>query len=243
MSDWELPSSVESTSIERVGGGFIWESGVYDVSVKLAYLDQAKSEAISFNVVLENSEGKELKETFWIKSGKAKGNKTFYTKDGKDFPLPGYAVANSLCVAFTGNSLAKCMESAEKKTINIYNFDQKKEVPTERPVVMGILNTKGKVAVHQVVEDKNVKNEAGEYIPSGDTRNVNECKFFGNEAGKTTEEILAGDEATKFDAWAAKNTGNVIDKSGKSKKESSAAAIMGNGAKAEDKSGASSLFS
>ena len=39
----------------------------------MAYLDQAKSGAISVNIVLENSDGKELKEAFYIKSGNAKG--------------------------------------------------------------------------------------------------------------------------------------------------------------------------
>ena len=34
MSEWELPANVETTSIES-GGGFIWESGVYDTTIKL----------------------------------------------------------------------------------------------------------------------------------------------------------------------------------------------------------------
>ena len=114
MSEWELPASVEAQSIERVGGSYAWESGVYDATVKMVYLNQSASGAVSFNAVLTNSSGRELRETMWIKSGDAKGNKTYYTdKDGKDRPLPGYAVANSMCVAATGESLAKCMTSAE----------------------------------------------------------------------------------------------------------------------------------
>ena len=237
MSEWELPASVETQSIERLGGGFAWESGVYDATVKMAFLNQSASEAVSFNVILENSDGKELKESFWIKSGKAKGNKTYYTKDGKDFPLPGYSVANSLCVAATGESLAKCMATAEKKTINVYDPAQSKEVPTERPVIMAVHNKIIKVAVHQVTDDKSKKNDAtGQYEPTGETRTINECKFFGNSDGKTTEEILSGDDATMFDKWAAKNTGAVIDKTKKKADGAgaSAADIMGGGAAADE---------
>ena len=227
MSEWELPKTVETQSIERVGGGgFAWESGVYDTTVKMVYLNQAASEAQSFNIILENSEGKELRESFWIRSGKTKGKKVYYDKDGKQFPLPGYSLANSLCIAATGESLAKCISSAEKKTINVWNSELKKEMPTERPVIMCLVNKPVKVAVHQVVEDKVAKGTNGQYEPTGQSRTVNNCKFFGNADGKTAEEITKNEEATMFDRWAAKNTGTVIDKSNKSK-ANSAAAIMG----------------
>ena len=230
MSEWELPASVEAQSIERVGGSYAWESGVYDATTKMVYLNQSAAGAVSFNVILENSSGKELKESFWIKSGNAKGNKTYYTgKDGKDRPLPGYATANSMCVATTGDSLAKCMDSAEKKTINLYNAEAGKEVPTERPVLMSLMNTALKVAVHQVSEDRTKKNDAtGQYEPTGESRIVNECKFFGNTEGKTAEEIVGDKPAVMFDKWAEKNTGVVIDKTTKGgTTATSAADIMG----------------
>ena len=229
MSEWELPKNVETQSIERVGGGFAWESGVYDATVKMVYLNQSASEAVSFNVILEKNGGNfsELRENFWVKSGKAKGNKTYYTKDGKDYPLPGYSIANSMCVAITGESLAKCMDSAEKKTVNIWNSELKKEAPTERPVIMSLVGKPVKVAVHQVIEDKTAKNDKGDYVPTGASRTLNQCKFFGNIEGKTAEEITNKETATRFDKWAQKNTGTVIDKSTGKKGSNSAAAIMG----------------
>ena len=243
MSEWDLPANAETPTIERIGGGgFLWESGVFKATVKMVYLDQAKSEAVSFNILLENTEGKTLKEAFYIKSGKAKGNKTYYTKDGKDFPLPGYATANSLCVAATGQSLGKCMENLEKKMVNIYNPELRKETPMERPVVMDLVGKQVSVAVHQMTVDKNAKNAAGQYEPTGETRSINECKFFGNADGKTADEILENRDAEMFDKWAAKNTGIVIDKSSKdAAKGSSAADIMGSSAPAAEAS-SGSLF-
>ena len=243
MSEWELPKNVETQSIERVGGGFAWESGVYDATVKMVYLNQSASEAVSFNIILEKNGGNfaELRENFWIKSGKAKGNKTYYTKDGKDYPLPGYSVANSMCVAVTGESLSKCMESAEKKQVNVWNPELKKEAPTERPVIMSLVGKPVKVAVHQVIEDRTARNANGEYVPTGAARTINKCKFFGNAEGKTAEEIEKGEPAARFDKWAQKNTGTVIDVSTTSKNGSSAADIMGAPANpATDKQG--SLF-
>jgi hypothetical protein len=214
----------------------------------MVYLNQADSKAVSFNVVLQNSAGKELKESFWIKSGTAKGNKTYYTKDSKNYPLPGYSVANSMCVAATGLSLSKCMDTAEKKMVKIYDYDKKEEVPTERPVLANLLNKAVKVAVHQVTEDKQKKNAAGQYESTGESRTINECKFFGNIEGKTTEEILGDKPAEMFTKWAEKNTGNVIDKTTKNAGAASAADIMGGGqsntASPENVAGnaASSLF-
>jgi len=228
MSEWELPANVETTSIES-GGGFIWESGVYDTTVKMVYLNQTASEAVWFNVILEKNSGNfsELRENFCVRSGKVKGNKTYYTKDGKDYPLPGYAIANSMCVAVTGESLAKCMESAEKKTVNVWNPELKKEAPTERPVIMSLVGKSVKVAIHQVIEDRTAKNDTGDYVPTGESRTVNQCKFFGNAEGKTAEEITSNESATRFDKWARKNTGTVIDKSTGKKGGNSAADIMG----------------
>ena len=229
MSEWELPKDIETQSIERMGGGFIWESGVYDTTVKMVYLNQSASEAVSFNIILEKNSGNmaELRENFWIKSGKAKGNKTYYVKDGKKYPLPGYQVADSMCKAITGKDLDTCLKSVEKKTIKVWNPELKKEANAERPVVTSLLNKPVKVAVHQVIEDRQAKNEKGEYVSTGASRTINQCKFFGNPEGKTAEEITNGEPAARFDKWAKKNTGTVIDKSTGKKGNNSAADIMG----------------
>ena len=224
MAEWDLPNTVENTSTERVGGGgFLWESGVYKAVIKMVYLDQAKSGAISFNIVLQNEEGKELREAMYIKSGNAKGNKTYYEKDGKQYPLPGYSTANSMCVAAINKTLAETLADIEKKSVNVYDFEAKKELPVERPVPMALINQTITVAVHQITEDKNIQNAAGEYVPSGDTRTKNECKFFGNADGITAEEIQEGKPAAKFDAWAEKNNGLVIDRTAAAKGKKPAA--------------------
>ena len=83
-------------------------------------------------------------------------------------------------------------------------------------MIIPLLNRSITVAVHQIVQNKNIKNDAGEYVPSGETRSINECKFFGNADGKSAEEMQDGSDALVFDKWAKKNVGIVIDKSSKS---------------------------
>ncbi len=231
MGEWDLPKDIETQSIERLGGGFLWESGVYDTTIKMVYLNQTKSEAMWFNVILTKNSGdmKELRENFCIKSGKAKGYKTYFvTKEGKKRPLPGYQIAESMCIAATGENLDACMKSKETKTVKVWNPEQKKEAPAERSVIMGLVGKPVKVAVHQVIEDRTAPNASGVYVPTGEARTLNKCKFFGNTDGKTAEEITKKEAATMFTKWASKNTGAVINQSTSvsSQGNNSAASIM-----------------
>ena len=94
-------------------------------------------------------------------------------------------------------------------------------------MITSLIGKTVKVAVHQIIEDKQAKNEKGEYVSTGASRTVNQCKFFGNAEGKTAEEITGKEAASRFDKWAQKNTGTVIDKSTAKKGGNSAADIMG----------------
>ena len=230
MSEWKLPDDVVEPSIEGSGGGsFLWESGLYDATIKLAYVTQSTGGAYWLNVELEKNGGNfgTMRDKWCIKSGNEKGNKTFYiNKEGKKQPLPGYQTGKSLCVTVTGEDLDANMNKVEKKVIKVRDFAQGKDVPTELPVLTALLNKPVKVAVHQVIEDRMTKGSNGSYESTGETRTVNNCKFFGNCDGKTAEEIENNTDAVMFDKWAAKNTGNVIDKSSKNK-PNSAADIMG----------------
>jgi len=233
MSEWKLPDDIVEPSIEGAGGGnFLWESGVYETIIKLAYLNQTAGGAYFLHVELEKAGEKfgRIRDKWCIKSGDEKGNKTYYiSKDGKKQPLPGYQTAKSLCLAVTGKDLDTNMDKLEKKVIKVWNFKEGKEMPTEHPVIPDLINQKVKVAVRQVIEDKRTQNSKGDWVASGDTKPVNQCQFFGNiDTGKTAEEITKNKDAAAMDKWATKNTGIVIDKSTKgSKAQDSAASIMG----------------
>jgi hypothetical protein len=203
---------------DSVGGGsFLLDSGIYGAKIDMAYQGESKGGAASVTVHLITTEGKEVRETIYISSGKAKGCKTYYEKDGEKKPLPGFTLADNMAQLTTGQGILALTTS--KKLIKKYDPVQKKEVPTEVEVFDELLGKEVYVAVVKELQDKNVKDATGNYVPSGETREVNAIDKFFRAADKMTyAETLNSDleEAEFFSVWDGKNTGKVRDKSTKS---------------------------
>ena len=194
---------------DRLGGGLL-ESNVYDFEIKTAYISQAKSEAIALNIEGETADGGFFKEALYFVSGKAKGNKTYFEKNGKEFALPGYSMfASLLKLSGFDTTPEQQLESGLKtKIVDIYDFDLSKKVPTEVPMVMDLVGAKVKLAILNQTVDKNVKDASGKYVPSGDTREQNVLDKVFSRAGFTTTELTAKLEAPEFmEAWLKKNKG------------------------------------
>lgn len=198
------------------------ESGVYPITVSMAYLEEASSGALGLvtHLVVEMEGGRtqDIRQTEYITSGASKGKKKYYTKDGVNMPLPGYKWGNSLCrLAAEGQEIDTF--PTELKMINIYDYDQKKEVPQEREVLVGLLGKKALGAVLHTIEDKNIKDGNGNYVASGDTREFNKVdKFFHIGNRKTVAEILAqngSETGAHIEAWIEKWAGVVKDTSTK----------------------------
>ena len=192
---------------DNLGGSGPVESGLYDYVIKAAYVTTAKSGAVAINLELAAGKSK-LRVTEYIKSGNAKGNKFTYTdKDGNEQPLPGFSKMNSLCLLAAGEELKDI--DPEMKTLNLFNYELKKEVPTEVPVLMELLDQEITAGVLKIIEDKNVKNDAGMYVASGETREINEVdKWFRTRDRMTVSEIKAeATEAVFAGQWDEKNAG------------------------------------
>ena len=200
----------ESTDV--LGGGGPLESGAYDSVIKMAYVTEAASEARAINLVLDVG-GRDYWETIYVTSGKAKGKKNYYERDGKKYPLPGFTTVNDLCLLATGKDLAK--QDIEEKVVNVYDFDARKEVPTKVPVITSIIGEKVKVGIVKIRENKSKKNEStGAYEPTSEERLINEIsKVFHHETNKTVSEYInKTEEATFFGKWMEKHNGVLTDK-------------------------------
>lgn len=201
---------------DSVGGGFgPWESGLYPVTIDIAYLEKKQSGALFLNVVLKNDDGQEHREGLCIASGDAKGNKSYYEKDGEKFFLPGFNHANALGLLSCGKELKDMEDSIEKKTIKLYNFDAGKEVPTDVDMVTDLVGQRVIVGLQKQIVDKNKKNDqTGKYEPTGEVREVNEIdKVFRERDRMTVAEILAQAETPEFyDTWDQKWTGKTRNK-------------------------------
>lgn len=236
LKNLETKANVEGEK-DILGGGGVLDTDLYPGKVKVAYLTTAGTGAVAVNIQLD-VDGKEVRQQFWVLSGNAKGNKNTYTKDGKEFYLPGFITANSLALLTVGKELAEL--DVEKKVIKLYDFDAKEERPTEVDVFVELTGQQILAGIEKQTVDKTVKNEqTNEYEPTGETRDVNEVvKFFRFEDGLTVPEIEKGVTEAKFkDDWVSKFQGKTRNKA-KGNKDGAKAGLPSGGAK----SGTSSLF-
>jgi hypothetical protein len=211
------------TSIEQdkdvLGGSKFgpWDSGVYDTVIDLAYVEESKGGAMGINLTFKTQEGKEMRQTIYVTSGKEKGQLNYYvSKDGVKKYLPGFTTVNDIALLTTGEELADL--ETETKVLNLYDHTAGKEVPSKREVLTDLIGKDVTLAVMKVIEDK--------YNAPGETRTVNEIsKVFRSSDKMTSNEIRAEEtEATFYAAWAEKNTGEVRNKAGKSTASTPAAA-------------------
>ena len=197
---------------DRLGGGFsVRETDIYTFKIKAAYAGKSQGGAMNVSIIATDSQG-EYRETIYITNKKGEN---FFVKDGKKIPLPGFTIINDLCLIATGEPLSE--QETEDKVINLYDFEAKKEVPTSVPMIMALVDAEVSLSIQKNLEDKNVKNDAGDYVPSGEVRDTNTIgKVFHTETKMTVVEALEGAEEAKFwDAWVDKNKGKVFDRTKK----------------------------
>lgn len=217
LAGLETPSDIKESG-DFLGGFSAMESGVYETKVELAYVTVADSGAKAVNILLKTTDGRQLRQQFWITSGSAKGCKTYYVnqKTLEKKYLPGFEMANHLCLLTIGKSLTTL--ETEEKTINLYSPAEGKELPTKVDMLVDLLGKSVTAAIVKQIVDKTKKNDqSGEYEPTGEVRTENEIdKFFRTRDGMTVAEIKAKSTEAKFKTqWTDKWEGQVRDKSSK----------------------------
>ena len=213
-----LASLTTDTSIadekDSIGSGYApLDSNLYPAKIDLAYLTKSAGGAMALNLTLSTEDKREIRQQLWMTSGTAKGCKNFYLdKDGQKQYLPGFIHANALALLTIGKEISQV--DTEQKVINLYSAEAKAEVPTPVEMLTDLLGKEILVGLIKQTVDKNVKDAAGNYVPSGETREENEIdKFFRASDRKTTAEIRAQvPEAVFADTWAKKWVGQTKDK-------------------------------
>lgn len=193
-----------------LGGSRTLETAIYDFEIKMAYVTVSKGGAKAVNLTLETATKQTLRSTIYITN---KEGKNFYVdKQNQKNYLPGFSLINNLA-ALTAEKFLQNI-TPEDKVIPIYDFDQKKELPTKVPVLVELLGKRVSAAVFKEVVDKTAKQTDGSYAPTGETREQNEIdKFFHIDSGLTVAELTAKATEAKFkQLWADKNTGVTREK-------------------------------
>jgi hypothetical protein len=197
---------------DSVGSSGPLDSGIYNAKVALAYVNIVASGAVGLVLNLKTEAGREIRQTLWMSSGKEKGCKNYYEKDGQKHYLPGFLHANSLALLTVGKEISDL--DTETKVVKLYSAEAKAEVPTKVEMIMDLIDQDIIVGVIRQTVDKTQKDDNGVYQPTGETRDENEIdKFFRAKDRMTTAEIRAqAEEATFIDTWETKWTGKVKNK-------------------------------
>lgn len=206
----KLSNNVAGAKDEKDSVGGTVDTGLYTAKITMAYLTSADSGAVALTTHFKTEEGFIIKDTTYITSGTAKGGKnTYKDKDGKEQYLPGYNSANSLSRIVTGKDINDL--DTEEKLVNVYNFEAGAEVPTKVEVIMDMLNKEILIGVFKQETEKTAKNDAGDYIGTGEFRTENVInKYFHPDSKMTSSEIQAKAENALFvDTWHDKWKGKV----------------------------------
>jgi len=209
---------------ETVGGGNqrVWDAGVYNGIIDMVTVTESSGGATAVNVVIKdadpNAKRFPIRETFYATSGRKKGQQPHYVdKDGVKKPLPGFTAANRLCIAAVNKPLAETVNGGEKKMVNEYSYEAKKEIPQERFVLTELVGKPIQIAVQKLKRNKRKKDASGEYVDTPETYEINSIRYFadattGLSAGEMADGIT---EATFMKEWHNSNADKVIDQTNK----------------------------
>lgn len=208
----QLEADVEQTNEDVLGGGgFILDTGLYPMIVDNAYLDKSSGGAMNINLHLKKKTGgnQVYRQTIYITSGNAKGNKPYYLgKDGKKHPLPGYSLVNLIHTITTGDPLSQV--APDKKLVNLYDFEAKAEVPREVPVVTAMVGQEILVGMVKCRENKRAQ-QNGEWVDTNESREFNEIgKVFYPDGYTVSEKSAEADEASFVAKWKEANPSDYV---------------------------------
>lgn len=199
---------------DSLGGGFLLDSAIYEMEIKVAYGIVAGTGAKAVVVEAVTPAGQKYSTTQWVTSGTAKGGKNYWEdKDGNKRYLPGFENINTICLMTTEKELAAL--PMEQKTLKIWNKEANAEVPTQVPVLTDLIGKKIYFGVLKQLEDKFDQNQETKVydVVTGETRETNDLdKIFHYPTKKTISEARGQQEATFAEQWAAKWAGQVKNK-------------------------------
>jgi hypothetical protein len=197
---------------DRLGGFQPLETDAYDLEIKVAYAGQSEGGARNVTIV-GDIDGREYRETIYVTNKKGENFFLNQNDNTKKVPLPGFTVVDDICLVTTEKPLAE--QATEEKVVKIYDFEQRKEIPTSVPVLVDLVGKMVTLGIGQQLVNKNVKNQStGKYEPTADTRveNVIE-KVFHHGTKMTVVEARNGKtEAEFYPLWVERNKGQQRDR-------------------------------
>jgi hypothetical protein len=173
---------------DYVGGGGVLDTDIYPATIKYAYIGKAaNSDARNLTLSLKIN-GKEITRQIWMTN--RSGDVTYNDKKtGEEKNLPGFNQVNSLAMLLVGKEVGDL--DVEEKTLSLYDYESKTEVPQAVDCFVELHGLNLQVAIQRQTIDKTSKNEqTDDYEPTGETVDVNEfIKFFPEDKLVTISEV------------------------------------------------------
>ena len=196
------------------------DTDVYAGTLKVVFAGQAASGARNVTVQVKLDNGKDYNETVYISN---KEGKNTYTKDDKEFYLPGFLLINNLALMTTGKGLFELVDEVETRTVKQYDFDARAEVATDVPAIIPMIGKRVLIAIQEEEYEKTKLNEStGKYEGTGEyaVRN-NIVKVYNEETQQTAVEQRDDKPATQMQSWLDLNKGIVKKTKSKNKAKTS----------------------
>jgi len=202
---------------DRLGGFARRKTDVYEAEIKLAYATKSSGGARQLAIHYKLDDGNDYQETYLLTD--RKGQNYFMSKEDKKVPFASFTHVDDICKMVTGKPLSKQTE-IEEKVVQLYDFDQKKELPKAVEMVMSLLGGKVILGIINTLENKSEKVQGTDkYVDIADTREVNSTEKVFHFPSKVTvleaenaQEKGVAPEAKFYDAWVEKNRGKQRDK-------------------------------
>ncbi len=218
---------------DNLGGFGVMDSDAYKFTIEKAFGTKSAGGAIALNLHMRSDTGNILRHQIYTTT--KKGLNTYKDKEGKDQYLPGFNIVNAICLLAGEKPISDMVE--EEKTIMLYDFKEKKEVPTKVDMVMDLLGKEIILGVVKQIVDKTTLNTAtGKYEPTGETREINDIDAVFRASDQMTKaEITAkATDPVFLEKWVERRKGKVVNRA--SKTGVKAGAPSGAGAAAPAKS-------
>lgn len=184
------------------------DTDAYPGVLTMAFAGAAASGARFVTLMFKLDNGKDYSEQIYI-SNKNGGNT--YEKDGKQHYLPGFQLVNNIALLTTGKGLFELAGEVETRTVKLYDWDAKKELPTDVPAIIPMMGKRVLLGITEEEYEKtnyNKDTNTREYI--GEVRVKNSInKAYHPDTRQSVVELRDGAEASALDGWLKSNKGKL----------------------------------
>lgn len=184
------------------------DTDAYAGTIKMIFAGQAASGARNVTLQLKLDDGREYNETIYLSN---KEGKNTYVKDDKEYYLPGFLLMNNMALMTAGKGLHELAADVETRTVKLYDYDAKKELPQDVPAIIPMIGKRVLVAIVEEEYEKQTKNQStNKYEGNGEYGVKNTIvKCYDPETRQTAVEIREEKEATQLDNWLDANKGKL----------------------------------